>query len=208
MQDGYELALAAALGGRLDAALVEDVRGAQALLDGAGPDGGTALLAGHGAGARVPQATPRPRRRRPGRSAAARAAERPARGARAGRGGCSPTRGWSSAWRSCPRTSRGIAVTRAGRVWFARLGRGAPARARAAASCVLARRNERDRLIARGRAGGGGRAGARGPPCEARAGGRCARPKTRARRRRARRCATPSAGAPRRTRRVRAHASG
>ncbi len=45
VQDGYELALAAALGGRLDAALVKDVSGAESLLDRAGPDGGTALLA-------------------------------------------------------------------------------------------------------------------------------------------------------------------
>jgi chromosome segregation protein len=45
VEDGYELALAAALGGRLDAALVRDVAGAQALLDRAGPDGGTTLLA-------------------------------------------------------------------------------------------------------------------------------------------------------------------
>ena len=45
VQDGYELALAAALGGRLDAALVKDVAGAEALLDRAGLDGGTALLA-------------------------------------------------------------------------------------------------------------------------------------------------------------------
>ena len=43
--DGYELALAAALGGRLDAALVGDVAGAEQLLDRAGPDGGAALLA-------------------------------------------------------------------------------------------------------------------------------------------------------------------
>ena len=46
VQDGYELALAAALGGRLDAALVEDVPGAESLLDRSGPDGGSALLAG------------------------------------------------------------------------------------------------------------------------------------------------------------------
>jgi chromosome segregation protein len=45
VQDGYELALAAALGGRLDAALVKDVAGAQELLNRAGLDGGTALLA-------------------------------------------------------------------------------------------------------------------------------------------------------------------
>ena len=56
--DGYELALAAALGGRLDAALVDDVAGAEALLDRAGPDGGTALLAAGGvrAGADLPEA--------------------------------------------------------------------------------------------------------------------------------------------------------
>ncbi len=45
VQPGYELALAAALGGRLDAALVPDLPGAAALLDRAGPDGATALLA-------------------------------------------------------------------------------------------------------------------------------------------------------------------
>ncbi|HLH13344.1 MAG TPA: AAA family ATPase, partial [Solirubrobacteraceae bacterium] len=45
VRDGYELALAAALGGRLDAALVDDVGAAEAVLDRAGPDGGTALLA-------------------------------------------------------------------------------------------------------------------------------------------------------------------
>jgi chromosome segregation protein len=44
--DGYELALAAALNGRLDAALVRDLSGANTLLDGAGPDGASALLAG------------------------------------------------------------------------------------------------------------------------------------------------------------------
>jgi chromosome segregation protein len=49
VKPGYELALAAALGGRLDAALVRDMDGARALLDRAGPDGGTALLAGEAA---------------------------------------------------------------------------------------------------------------------------------------------------------------
>src|SRR6185312_16420804 len=47
---GYELALAAALGGRLDASLVEDVPDAEALLDRAGPEGGSALLAGQAGG--------------------------------------------------------------------------------------------------------------------------------------------------------------
>jgi chromosome segregation protein len=49
VQAGYELALTAALGGRLDAALVADMDGALALLDGTGPDGGAALLAGKAA---------------------------------------------------------------------------------------------------------------------------------------------------------------
>jgi chromosome segregation protein len=49
VREGYELALAAALGGRLDASLVRDMAGAVTLLDGAGPDGGAALLAGQGA---------------------------------------------------------------------------------------------------------------------------------------------------------------
>ncbi len=44
VQPGYELALAAALGGRLDAVLVPDLARAAALLDRAGPDGATALL--------------------------------------------------------------------------------------------------------------------------------------------------------------------
>ena len=66
VEDGYELALAAALGGRLDAALVRATsRGAEALLDRAGPDGGTALH-------RRPSARARPARRRA-------AARRPAR---------------------------------------------------------------------------------------------------------------------------------
>jgi chromosome segregation protein len=49
IESGYELALAAALGGRLDAALVADMAGATALLDRSGQDGGAALLAGQAA---------------------------------------------------------------------------------------------------------------------------------------------------------------
>jgi chromosome segregation protein len=51
VEPGYELALAAALGGRLDAALVADMAGATALLDRSGQDGGAALLAGAAAAA-------------------------------------------------------------------------------------------------------------------------------------------------------------
>lgn len=49
VREGYELALAAALGGRLDAALVADLADANALLDRAGRDGASALLAGDAA---------------------------------------------------------------------------------------------------------------------------------------------------------------
>src|ERR1700686_2431131 len=51
VQAGYELALAAVLGGRLNAAVVDGLAEAEALLDGAGQDGGVALLANRRAGA-------------------------------------------------------------------------------------------------------------------------------------------------------------
>jgi chromosome segregation protein len=63
IQPGYELALAAALGGRLDAALVADMAGATALLDRSGQDGGAALLAGDAATARSNQNAKRKRLR-------------------------------------------------------------------------------------------------------------------------------------------------
>jgi len=148
VQDGYELALAAVLGGRLDAALVNDVAGAQTLLDRSGPDGGTALLAG-----------PEP----PGARAAstgAGAAQRPPAGARrlldlvSGPPGvlALAQRLLADAWvverlEDLPADFAGVAATRQGRVWFAswgefrQLSEGGTER-------VLARRNERDRLIA------------------------------------------------------------
>ncbi|HSZ70381.1 MAG TPA: AAA family ATPase [Solirubrobacteraceae bacterium] len=46
VRGGYELALAAVLGSRLDAALVADIAAAAQLLDRAGPDGASVLLAG------------------------------------------------------------------------------------------------------------------------------------------------------------------
>ncbi len=145
VREGYELALAAALGSRLDAALVDDVPGAQALLDRSGPDGGVALLAGSGedagAGAAAAPAAPVPGAQRlvellsgPPRVLAL--AERLLH----------------DAWvverlEDVPRDFRGIAATRAGRVLFAsagelrQLGGGG-------SEVVLARRNERDRLLA------------------------------------------------------------
>ncbi len=46
VQEGYELALAAALGGLLDAAMARDVDAAAGLLDASGPDGGRVLVTG------------------------------------------------------------------------------------------------------------------------------------------------------------------
>jgi chromosome segregation protein len=145
VQDGYELALAAALGGRLDAAVVEDVAGAEAVLDRAGPDGGSALLASSG----------------PARAATGIAAtEPPAPGAQRLMDLLSgppqvlelARRLLVDAWvverlEELPADFAGIAATRGGRVWFApwgevrQLSEGGTER-------VLARRNERDRLIA------------------------------------------------------------
>ncbi|HTU78696.1 MAG TPA: AAA family ATPase [Solirubrobacteraceae bacterium] len=144
VQDGYELALAAALGGRLDAALVKDVAGAEVLLDRAGPDGGAALLADPDTGARP--ASPRP-------------PAQPLPGARRlpellsgppevlGLAG----RLLADAWvverlEDLPRDFTGIAATRSGRVWFGAWGE-VRQLSEGGSERVLARRNERDRLL-------------------------------------------------------------
>jgi len=145
--DGYELALAAALGGRLDAALVEDVAGAESLLDGAGPDGGTALLSASFADDRS------------GAVPAARDASMPPGAQRLLELVSGPpevialaARLLVDAWvverlEQVPRDFSGIAVTRSGRVWFAAWGE-VRQLSEGGTERVLARRNERDRLIA------------------------------------------------------------
>jgi chromosome segregation protein len=160
---GYELALAAALGGRLDAALVPDMDGARALLDGVGPDGGAALLAGEAAtdgeqAGGSPQSS----------SAIALAAERgeeeaphlaPAPGALAlidmvrGSGAVLELarRLLADAWvverlEDLSEDFKGVASTREGRVLFAGWGEVRQV-TEGGAERVLARRNDRDRLI-------------------------------------------------------------
>jgi chromosome segregation protein len=143
VEDGYELALAAALGGRLDAALVEDVAGAQALLDRAGPDGATALLAGSQTAAAQPgepPLAPAPDARRlmdllSGPPAVLELAGRLL----------------ADAWvverlEQLPEDFAGIAATRGGRVWFGAWGE-VRQLSEGGTELVLARRNERDRLI-------------------------------------------------------------
>ena len=143
--DGFELALAAVLGGRLDAALAEGLEGAQALLDKVGPDGGTVLLS-----RRPPGGRPR-RRATPGRSPGCPAPGRLLELV----DGPGPViemaeRLLSDAWvverlEELPESFRGVAVTRAGRVWFADAGEVRQLSA-GGSERVLARRNERDRL--------------------------------------------------------------
>jgi chromosome segregation protein len=157
VRDGYELALAAALGGRLSAVLVRDVAGAQTLLDRAGPDGGSALLAelasGQAGGDREGA-----ERRSP--SVDGEEHEPPVPGAERllelvsgpvevmGLAG----RLLADAWvverlEELPKDFSGIAATRVGRVWFAAWGE-VRQLTEGGEERVLARRNERDRLIA------------------------------------------------------------
>ncbi len=145
IRPGYELALAAALGGRLDAALVRDMAAAAALLDRSGQDGGVALLSGEKAGVDEP---------------AQAAAAPPAAGAVALLdllAGSGPAvrlarRLLADAWvvddlDGLRADFDGVAVTRAGRVLFAAWGEVRQV-AEGGSERVLARRNERDALIA------------------------------------------------------------
>jgi chromosome segregation protein len=139
---GYELAVAAALDGRLAAAVVGDRADAGELLDRAGSEGGRALVAGSrpepAEGAKWTGRTP---------------AERLLAHVRGVGESLALTRTLlRDAWvvpslADCPEDFTGIAVTRAGRVWSAssRELRQAPA---VGEERVLAERNRRDRLLA------------------------------------------------------------
>jgi chromosome segregation protein len=155
VRDGYELALAAALGGRLSAVLVRDVAGAQTLLDRAGPDGGSALLAELASGQTGPDGEDRL-----GSSSDREEHEPPVTGAQrllelvSGPADVMvPARRLlADAWvverlEDLPRDFAGIAATRTGRVWFAAWGE-VRQLTEGGEERVLARRNERDRLIA------------------------------------------------------------
>ena len=170
VKPGYELALAAALGGRLDAALVHDMDGAHTLLDGVGPDGGAALLAGEAAGEDsssaeqdaatgqddVAQAVGRQGQNHPANPTS----EPPASGALrltdllAGSGPVLALahRLLADAWvverlEDVAEDFHGVASTSTGRVLFAGWGELRQV-TEGGAERVLARRNERDRLIA------------------------------------------------------------
>jgi chromosome segregation protein len=141
VKQGYELALAAALGGRLNAALVDGLSEAERLLDGAGQDGGAALLADGAASPRENAVPPAPGAQRlldlvsgPPPAVAV------------------TGRLLGDAWvvdrlEALSVDFKGIAVTRSGRVWFAALGEVRQVM-EGGAERVLARRNEREALIA------------------------------------------------------------
>jgi chromosome segregation protein len=177
VQAGYELALAAVLGSRLDAAVVEGLAEAEALLDGAGQDGGAALLAGEEVAARSAVATaaahegvgedtradagaPSGMAGVGGKDGASHGEKPPAPGAQRLAEmvqGPEPALGLAKrllgdAWvverlEDLPKDFRGTAVTRAGRVWLAAW-REVRQMAEGGAERVLARRNEREALIA------------------------------------------------------------
>jgi chromosome segregation protein len=141
VQPGCELALAAALGGRLSAAVVEDVRAGRAVLDRAGSDGGRALVAGGGA----PGSGAAPTPPCPGARCLAELVRGPSEAVALAR------RLLANAWvvedvESLPPGFAGVAVTRSGRAWFGytRELRQAP---QGGTERVLAQRNRREELV-------------------------------------------------------------
>jgi len=141
---GYELALAAALDGRLRAAVVADQAAAGALLDRVGAEGGRALIAATGSAASDPGRDPRP----PANDAQLLAdhVRGPAAAVALARALLRDT--WVvGSLEVVPDSFTGVAVTRGGRVWSAlvRELRQAPA---VGEERVLAERNRRDQLIA------------------------------------------------------------
>lgn len=165
VDEGYELALAAALDGRLGAAVVEDLPAGSALLDRAGRDGGRALVlrADGAASSAGPASADLAARPADAASSAGPASAGPSASAAAPTPDAVPlislVRGPDAArallagvWvvedlAALPADFAGVAVTGTGRAWSA------PTRelrqvAEGGAERVLAERNRRDRLIA------------------------------------------------------------
>ncbi len=139
---GYELAVAAALDGRLRAAIVSDRSAADALLDLAGADGGRALVARAGASGAQPGAAGSPA---PGAEHLGDHVGGPAEAVALARALLRDA--WLVESLDQVRDSfDGVAVTRTGRVWSSRTRelRQAPA---VGEDRVLAERNRRDQLV-------------------------------------------------------------
>ena len=142
---GYELAVAAALDGRLGAAVVEDLESAQPLLDRAGADGGRVLVTGGGVDREVGRAPGSP----PPLAGAERLADRVGGDGAAGRLARALL---AEVWvvddvAAVRHGFDGVAVTRSGRVYAPRMHE-----LRQAAALgderVLAERNRREELVA------------------------------------------------------------
>ena len=138
--EGYELALSAALGGRMTAALADDRAGAARLLDAVGRDGGRALVLDGPGGAAAAGAPPAPGAERLAALVAGR-----------GPGIELARRLLADAWvvedlKAVDEHFTGLAVTRDGRAWDGAAGELTQA-ARGGSERVLAERNRRDRLV-------------------------------------------------------------
>jgi len=140
VEPGFEAAVAAGLGGRLAAAVVEDRRRGGALLDRAGPDGGAAIVAGEPgarpAGGDPPTSGAQPLLERVTATGAALAAARAL---------------LADAWlverlEDVSDGFRGVAVTRDGRAWFGS-SRELHQIAAGGEERILAQRNRREGLI-------------------------------------------------------------
>ncbi|HTT31523.1 MAG TPA: AAA family ATPase [Solirubrobacteraceae bacterium] len=140
---GYELAVAAALDGRLRAAVLDDRDAAGALLDRAGADGGRALIATPDGGPHLPAAATQPPH--DGAESLAGHVHAPADAAALVRTLLLDVWVVESLER-LPARFDGVAVTRSGRVWSSRTRelRQAPA---VGEERVLAERNRRDALV-------------------------------------------------------------
>ena len=151
---GYELAVAAALGPRLGAGVVDSVAAGESALDSAGDDGGLVIVSGAGAANRSAGAPPAP--------GVERLLDRVTASSPAGE---IVERLLAGVWvveslDEVPDDFDGLAVTRSGRVWRPGAGelRQAPA---GGPERVLERRNRRTELVAASEAAAGAEAAAR-----------------------------------------------
>ena len=155
VEPGYEAALAAALGPRLGAAVAEDLRGGEALLDSAGTDGGHALIVNSDGDAEVGSAA----------SPAPGAEPLLERVHAEGPAAALATRLLRNVWvvdslREVDERFTGVAVTRAGRVYRPRAGELLQAPS-GGTERVLEQRNRRGALIAASESAAGVEAEAR-----------------------------------------------
>jgi chromosome segregation protein len=146
VEPGYELAVAAALGGRLRAGLVDDVASGARLLDRAGADGGAALVVRAATAPGAPPSSVDPATPSPDAQPLAERVRGEGAAVDLARALLADT--WLvERIEDAPESFGGVAVTRSGRAWFGAWGelRQAPA---GGEDRVLAQRNLRRELVA------------------------------------------------------------